>query len=286
MTLRGRSILILVAACCLAGGAGAQEELAPEIIFDPPPRPIQVFLQENSLATIAFEGEHGPVQLAGRLISAPAGTVSLVSGEGARAEVSWNDILTLWQATSLSEGVPHGSFIVHLTAQASPEASYSGGIGAPGTNGRSLTGAQGWRLLDAPSGELVLESAIFGRVGIPVERVRSLAKNPLRGTVERLPEGIIKVEVLPGRTLNVPLPSVSFFRRDRPAGTILLELNDGQIINGRLVELPRLALPLDSTKTPQTAPIEQIAAFEIRRPAGTALGGLEVPPAALPPAVR
>lgn len=286
MTLRGRSILILIAACCLSGGAAAQDEVAPEIIFEPPPRPIQVYLQENSLATIAFEGEHGAVQLAGRLISAPAGSVSLVSSEGARAEVSWSDILTLWQATSLSEGAPHGSYIVHLTAQASPEASYSGGIGAPGTNERNLSGAYGWRLLDAPTGDLVLESAIFGKVSIPVERVRSLAKNPLRGTVERLPEGIIKVEVLPGRTLNVPLPSVSFFRRDRPAGTVLLELNDGQIINGRLVELPRLALPLDSTKTPRTAPMEKIAVFEIRRPAGTSLGGLEIPPAVLPPGVR
>lgn len=239
---------------------GAQEVQPAQNTFPPPPRPVRVYLETSPTVLLLFDGDRGRTQLAGRLISPPDEPLILADRSGERMNVKWSEVAALERVLTASEAAPYGSYRVRLVRNMQPEGNYEAGVGLPD---------QGRRLLQAPPGPLVLESDLFGKMTIPASRIRGLTRLPIGETVESLPDVAIKVELFPGQTISVPLDAVTYYRRDRRDDSVYILLRDQQVVTGRLLDLPQISIPLDSTRMPRSVDLRDVAVLEIRQPPGS-----------------
>jgi hypothetical protein len=261
---------LVAAAIWGAGAANAQAPANGLDILGPLERRVTIFLAERPVWTATFMGDHGPVRVTGLLAEVPAEPLQVVHASGARREVPWTEIRELSLVRSPAEGFPEGSFWLQLLGdpvdplRAGAAVLPGGGIGAGAVAGR-------WRLASLPDEAIILRSANLGDLSIPLSRISELVMQPILARITRLPEAAVRVEVLPGTVVNVPLAQVASLRRDLRAGSITLGLADGQLISGRLVNLPDVAIEFDPPTAP--IPLAEIVQLEVRLPAATALLG-------------
>ncbi|MBM3459882.1 MAG: hypothetical protein FJX77_15280 [Armatimonadetes bacterium] len=249
--------------CCGALGSSQAAQEPPPPTTDPglaaAPQPVTVLVSDRPLVTVDWDGDQGPIKLLGTLEQGPEGMLSLSDGIGRRRQVRWTEIEALAPVTEPSAGLPLGAYSVGIvsepgqgfekTIRIGGYSSSSGGSGANASlasaRGPASDTVEGWRLMRLPAGgSITVTGEPYGSVTIPLDRVRSYQMAPIRGGVQSLPPGDIRLELVPGASVSIPLPRVVFLRRDRPRGTIFLVLEDGQQFNGREVEFPRITLEL------------------------------------------
>lgn len=267
----GRSAVGAAAAALLAigvWGAPAARAQDPNLGTDlgPPPRPVSVYLANRPTITVDFGGDYGPVRLTGRLDRAPQGTLRLTDATGRTRLADWSEVRSLVEVRTATEGLPLGTFSVFLvsdgggaTAGVSATGGYTSALASP------VITRGGWRLSRLPEGELTVQAGALGSVNVPVSRISAFVQDPVRGSILKMPSGTVRVEVLAGRTLNVPLVDVELLRRDLKAGTISLTLADGQTVTGKLLEMPKVDLTFEGNQPP-AIPIEQIVQLEVAVP--------------------
>jgi hypothetical protein len=86
--------------------------------------------------------------------------------------------------------------------------------------------------------------------------------------VTDLPRGNVRLEVLDGKIVQVPLEQLRSLQRDLRNGTLTVALNDDQVFTGKLVELPKVVIVLgEDVKDRRSIPLERIAFFERTVPA-------------------
>lgn len=249
----------------------------------PPPRPILIYLAEKPSVTAVFAGDFGPVRVTGVLEETPKTTVRLTDASGRSRQAQWSEIRDLALVQSAAEGLPLGSFTVHLSQDPPAPNSgsdltgtYSGTVAGGYLSPAFSTpgfGQTGWRLLKMPSDQLTLRGDAYGRLAIPTDRLSVYYQEAVRGTIAQLPAGSIRIQVLQGKEVSLPLPEVQSFRRDIPGGTITLALLDGQIFSGKLIELPKVSLKLESAPKAAPIPLSGIVEFEVTVPTGARAGG-------------
>lgn len=264
----GRSAAGKTAAALLAMGVlGGPVARAQENEFGSLSRPISVYLADRPTVTVDFGGDYGPVRLTGTLEKTPQGTLRLTDATGRTRLADWSEVRSLVEVRTATEGLPLGTYTVYLVSDATNP---SGGVGP--TGGYAATALPspvvtrgGWRLSRLPEGELTVQAGNLGSVTLPVGRVTAFVQDPVRGSITKMPSGTVRVEVLAGKTLNVPLVDVEYLRRDLKAGTISLTLADGQTVTGKLLELPKVSLTFENMQPP-AIPMERIVQLEVAVP--------------------
>lgn len=270
----GAAAAALLAASVLGGPAVRAQDPPPSTDLGPPPRPVSVYLANRPTVTVDFGGDFGPVRLTGKLDRAPQGTLRLMDATGRTRLADWSEVRSLVEVRTATEGLPLGTFTVFLLSDANT------GAGAGPTGVYTATNLSspvvtrgGWRLSRLPEGEMTIQAGTLGSVTLPVSRITAFVQDPVRGSILQMPRGTVKVEVLAGKTLNVPLVDVELLRRDLKAGTISLTLADGQTVTGKLVELPKVNLAFE-TMQPPPIPLDQIVQLEVAVPGLSRRGGL------------
>lgn len=234
----------------------------------PPPRPLSLIVNEKPSVTVSLDGDSGPVRVTGTLTGASTETLHLQDPNGKPRDASWNEIRTLSRVEYPSEGMPVGSFRVTLVTDAVQESQVAGvDYGA----GSFDPGAPGWRLLQIPEGKITLSGAPYGTLTVPAGRISSWQDNPVRGTLAELPAGNVRVEVLSGSVVSLPLPQVQFMQRDLHRGTVNVTLADGQTFSGKLVELPNISITMGEMNNRVTVPLSNVVVLERPVPAGSTL---------------
>jgi hypothetical protein len=244
-----------------AVGAHAQDK---ELDLGPPARPVVILLADKPVVTIDLVGDYGPVRVTGTLDATPKGALDL----GSR-EVSWNEIRSFTRVIQPSEGFPAGSFRVALVTDDVP-ATQSASAGY--VTGLLNTETQGtWRALRLPEGTLTLQGKPYGTLSIPTSRINQMRLEPVRGDVQALPAGNIRVELFPGNVVSVPLPDVQYLQRDVRKGTISVILGDDQTFSGKLLELPKVTIQFVGEMPLAPVPLERIIVLERRTPSNRRL---------------
>lgn len=266
----GRSAVGAAAAALLAmgvlGGAVARaQDTNPSTDLGPPPRPVSVYLANRPTITVDFDGDFGPVRLTGRLDKAPQGTLRLTDATGRTRLADLSEVRSLTEVRTATEGLPLGTYTVFLVSD--PQGSGAGPSTAyTNTNLTSpVVTRGGWRLSRLPEGEMTIQAGTLGSVTLPAGRISAFVQDPVRGSILQMPGGTVRVEVLAGKTLNVPLADVELLRRDLKLGTISLTLADGQTVTGKLLELPKVNLAFEANQPP-AIPLDQIVQLEVAVP--------------------
>jgi len=250
----------------LAGGlvpvsTSAQEN---ELDLGPPARPVVILLADQPVVTVDLSGDYGPVRITGTLEATPKAAVDL----GSR-EATWNEVRALARVTQPSEGFPAGSFRVALVTDDVP-ATQTAGTGY--VTGLLNTEAQGaWRALRLPEGTITLRGKPYGTLSIPTSRINQLRLEPVRGDVQTMPAGSIRVELFPGNVVSVPLSEVQYLQRNLRKGTISVILADDQTFSGKLLELPKVSIQFVGEMPLAPVPLERIVVFERRTPSNRRL---------------
>jgi len=242
-------------------GSSAQDK---ELDLGPPARPVVILLADQPVVTVDLAGDYGPVRVTGTLEATPKSALDV----GSR-EVAWSEIRSFARVTQPSEGFPAGSFRVALVTDDVP-ATQSGGTGY--VTGLLNTEAQGaWRALRLPEGSLTLRGKPYGTLNIPTSRINQMRLEPVRGDVQTMPPGNIRVELFPGNVVSVPLPDVQYLQRDLRKGTISVILADDQTFSGKLLELPKVSIQFVGEMPVAPVPLERIVVFERRTPSNRRL---------------
>lgn len=278
--MAGLLIGTLLGAVVWMGPAGAQnanQNPAAEDALLPPPRPVAIYLADTPVVTAVFNGEFGATRVTGTLESAPSEPLHLTDVTGHSRDVAWSDVRDLALVRSASEGLPLGSFTVNLLTDPQTPATgpdYTGGYLSPALSSPGV-GQVGWRLLSLPEGQVTLRGQNYGQITIPVSSLVSLDQQPLRGSVVQLPAGMVRVEVLARKTVDIPLPDVVSLRRDLKAGTVSVTLADGQLFTGKLIQLPDVNIPLEGGRDRRPVPLSRVLDLEFTAPL---LGGASSTP--------
>ena len=268
--------LLLAVGTAAQGGQNQQPNRDRDTALDPPPRPVTLLLTDRPLVSVQFRGDHGPVTVMGTLEEAPRTALRLTDQSGRTRDTSWSDLRELRTVRSAVEGLAEGSFSVRLASDPADGPNYGSGTSGIGSLGNRLGG---WRVLRLPEGSLSLRGNPYGALTVPLARVTDFSVLPITGTIATMPAGQIRLEILEGKTVEVPLAQLQALSRDIPRGTAVAALADGQSFTGKLLELPRVSLVIEPTGTsiqtePQTIPLERISQLQITvipgsRPAGT-----------------
>jgi hypothetical protein len=258
-----------------SAAAGAQDAKVDELA--PPPIPVLLYLVDQPVVTVVFDGDYGPVRATGVLDAAPKDAFRLTDPSGRSREVTWKEVRELSLVRAASEGLPTGSFTVRLTSD--PASTGRGSTGGGGYLSPALSapglGQDGWRLLRLPEGEISIQGEGFGKLAVPADRVTQFVIEPIRGQVAQMPKGSIRLEVLKGREMSVPLQEVVSLRRDLAAGTVSVSLADGQLFTGKLLELPKVSFAVQEAgrERPPIA-LDRVVQLEVTLPAAAGrLGG-------------
>lgn len=246
----------------VSGAARAQVDT------EPLPRPITVYLADHSQVSVTFTGDYGPVRVTGSLDAAPKAGFKVTSLRGRSREVSWDEVRSLNVVQNVSEGFPSGSFGVNLITDSAPSTELPG----TGYSARlSTTDQATWRILGLPEGTLTVRGEPYGTLAVPISRITAFQMEPIRGSVTDLPKGTVRLEILAGTTVNLPLSDVQLMQRDIRGGTATITLADDQTFVGKLVELPKVTLKLGEDKSSVSVPLERVALLERLPPGGRRL---------------
>lgn len=281
----GVGLLALAAAVAAVNGAQSARAQAPaatspdEIGLGPLEQRVSVYLAARAQVSVTFTGDYGPVRLTGSLDEAPKDPLHLTDNSGRTRDVSWDEIRTMTNTEYPTEGFPAGSFQVALITDnaTGTTGNMTAGIGYRSVAGSgassSIVGAsQGvWRMLRAPEGTLKLTGSPFGTLSVPTSRISAFEVVPIIGNVLDLPQTPIKLEVLQGTTVSVPLSEVRLLQRNAVRGTARVTLLDEQSFSGKIIELPKVTLSIAPTdlvdpagKTPPARAVnmEDVVQFE------------------------
>jgi len=125
-----------------------------------------------------------------------------------------------------------------------------------------------WRALELPVGQLTLRGQPYGTLAFPTARLTAFLLEPLRGNLGELPAGNIRLEVLGGAVVNIPLTQVQLYQRDVARGTLRVTLMDEQMFSGKVLELPKVSLSVDTGREKQSIPLDRVAQMERTPPGG------------------
>lgn len=276
-TLALAGILSATAVGAQQAAQPAQEPAIPPLEdIGQPPRPIAIYVADRPTVMVTFSGDYGPVRMTGTLEQTPQAPLRLTDPFGKPREAAWTDVRSLAVVRTASEGQPLGSFTAYLTSDATAPA----GSGTPGASSGYLSsalsaggvGQGGWRLLRLPEGQLSINSEVSGRLTVPTDRLLEVYQQPISASVTELPRGTIRLEVMRGTTVGVPLQQVQALRRDLAAGTMSVTLADGQLITGRVAELPRVSIQFTDPSQQAPVPLERVVALEVRLPSTRTMG--------------
>ena len=251
---------------------GAQEQAQPdpalpevgEVLepLDQLARPVTILRLEKPVVTALLRGDHGDVRVTGSLEGTPQGSLRLTDPAGRVREVAWSEVRSLYEVDRPVEGFPAGSFVVMLISDPR-EAGVAQSPGGTYTSQALGTNSGGWRLMRLPAGNVTLRGEPYGTLTVPLARVFSLQREPLRGNVRQFPAGNIRLEVLDGKTVSLPLPDVQRLQRDPQRGTATVRLMDEQTFSGRLVELPRVSISVTTERGDEVSvPLQEVAQLE------------------------
>ncbi|HEU4754217.1 MAG TPA: hypothetical protein VFU47_13995 [Armatimonadota bacterium] len=259
---------LILGGVALAPQVLAQEpQPLPEI--EPPPRPITVWVAERPTVTLTFQGESGISTLVGTLESAPQEKVRITDSNGLIREVPFTDISGFSLVRQPFEGLPAGTYTVGLFSRLA--SSLLTGTPNTGADYSGLSDPQQENVLRAnrlPAGDIVLSGQPYGRIAVPLSRVLDMTTTPITARLAELPAGTVRVEVLPGKTVDVPLRAVEGLYRDLQNGTVTLQLNSelaenvGQTISGKLLELPQVTLELGEAPNRQSVALSRVVALQ------------------------
>jgi hypothetical protein len=242
-------------------GVSAQDQ---GLDLGPPARPVVILLANRPVVTVDVAGDYGPVRVTGTLEAAPQAALDL----GSR-EVDWSEVRSISRVVQPSEGFPADSFRVSLVTDDVP-ATQAAGTGSV-TDLLSAEAQGTWRALRLPEGALTLKGEPYGTLKIPTARINQLRLEPVQGDVQSLPAGTVRVEVLPGSVVSVPLPQVQYLQRDLRRGTITVILADDQTFSGKLLELPKVSIQFAGEKPRAPIPLDRIVVLERRTPSNRRL---------------
>ncbi len=260
-----RRVLLVLGTAGLLGGAGAGSAQNDVVDLGPLPQPVTVLVAQEPLVTAFVRGDYGEVRMTGVLADAPKAALRLVDPSGRTREAGWAEVRSLGLVSFAAEGLPVGSYQVLLVSDppGSPQLPGAGGYGS-----RVLsTGTGGWRLSRVPEGSLTLRGEPYGTLTIPLDRLAGLQMEPIRGNVAELPKGSIRLEVFAGKSVSLPLTEVRLLQRDASAGTATVVLRDDQTFTGKLQELPKVNLVVETERGKQTVAMDRVAQFERGTPA-------------------
>lgn len=261
MVIRWGVLGLALAGGLLPVGVRAQDD---GLDLGPPARPVVILLADQPVVTVDLSGDYGPVRITGTLEATPKAAVDL----GSR-EAGWSELRSLARVTQPSEGFPAGSFRIALVTDDVP-ASQTASSGY--VTGLLNTEAPGtWRTLRLPEGTVTLRGKPYGTLNIPTSRINQLRLEPVRGDVQALPAGNIRVELFPGNVVSVPLPEVQYLQRDVRRGTISVILGDDQTFSGKLLELPKVSITFVGEMPLAPVPLERVVVFERRTPSNRRL---------------
>jgi len=260
----GVGILLAALAASLAQAQPEREEL---------PRRISILVTRQPIVSVTYTGRYGLMRLTGTLVRSPAARLEMVDSRGTARQVRWEEIRELQQVPTVTADLPSGSYTAVLSSDAGAlsrsTAAPSGYLATPSI---TRTGQYSWRVRSLPEGELVLAGSPYREARVPTHRITHLAMQPLSGSLLRVPDATITLEVDEGQVVTISLADVQSLRHDTTAGTLTATLLDGQIFTGKPGPLPSAAYTLrpESGGEPVNVPVDQIAQMEII-----------VPPAAL-----
>jgi hypothetical protein len=265
--MKDRTFAGALAVLALAGLAAAAH--AQVVDIGPLPQPATVLVRERPVVTVLLRGDHGEVRVTGAMEQAPEGTLRLTDASGRSREAVWTEIRSLGQVAYAAEGLPVGSYQAALV---SDPAATGQGLGGAGYASRVLElGQPAWRMLRLPEGSMTLRGEPYGTFTFPLARLVAFQMEPVRGNVPDLPAGNVRIEVFEGQTVTVPLPEVRLLQRDVSRGTVAVTLRDEQTFTGRLVELPQVALAVETERGKIEIPLDQVVQFERVLPGGRRL---------------
>lgn len=257
--------LALAAGALLAAGLGVPAVRAQDTDLGPIARPVTLFLLEQPTVTITFQGDYGRVRATGTLEQAPDEPLRVRSLQGVPREVRWTEVRDLAIVQFPREGMPAGTYQVALVSDPIPLTQVAS-TGAT-TDYSSQTGAWGSQRL--PEGSLTLSGRPFGRMTIPLSRVTGFQMEPIRGTVEMFPQGEVRMEVLTGSPITVPLQDVQSLQRDQSRDSVTVTLADGQSYTGKLLQLPNVTIPVTTTSGEKVSvPLQRVSYLERTPPGG------------------
>jgi hypothetical protein len=262
-----------------AGGLLSADALrAQEEELGPLPKPIAILVADRPIVTAFVAGDYGNIRVTGTLQEAPKEALTLTDPSGQTREVRWTEVGSLNRLAYAVEGLPQGSILVHLTSSPVIAPSSSGSTTTSGylspaltTGNTSVANQAAWRLATLPEGEITLSGASFRQLKVPISRVSTLYQEPIRGMINQIPPGSIRMELFKGTEVSIPLVDLVSLRRDPAAGTISVTLADNQVFTGRLMDLPKVSLTLEGSKTPIA--LDRIVQMEVTVPASGRMGG-------------
>lgn len=254
------------------GGSLAQAQPEREEI----PRRISVLVTRQPIVSVTYTGRYGLMRLTGTLVRSPASRLEMVDSKGTARQVRWEEIRELQLVPTVTADLPSGSYTAVLSSDAGAlSRSMAAPSGYLATPSITRTGQYSWRVRALPEGELVLAGAPYREARIPTSRITHLAMQPLSGSLVRVPDATITIEVDDGQRVTISLVEVQSLRHDTTAGILTATLHDGQIFTGKPSPLPSAAYSLrpESGGEPVSVPVDQIAQMEIIvPPAGLDLG--------------
>ncbi|MBI3909615.1 MAG: hypothetical protein HY320_01620 [Armatimonadetes bacterium] len=256
---------LVVLMTSLAAAQNGEEAVGPL------PRQISVLVTREPLVSAAFTGRYGPMRLTGTLVGAPQTPLTLADLAGQTREARWDEIRELTVVRTVTADLPAGSFTAVLSgdpgALSRPGLGVTGGYSPPGV--RVLRSDQPlWRVRSLPEGELVLRGEPFGEARVPIARLTELVMQPITGSTTTFPDGVLRLEVEDGATVDLSLRAVQSYRRDTAAGVATVTLIDGQMFSGKIVQLPAAAYEVEKEGTGERVrlPLDRIAQMEIIAP--------------------
>jgi hypothetical protein len=278
MERRQRGIWTLMAGLSLAallplGSARAQDEAEPPPVdLGPIARPVAVYLVDRPLATVTFRGDYGPTRLTGLLDALPKDTIQITNSRGKTRNTTWTEVRGLTRVETATEGFPAGSYMVRLSTE-QPNVSTTALTGDYAAPELSTPDQPAWRAMRVPEGDVTLRGESYGTLSVPLNRIEALYMEPERFSIVQLPKGTLRLEVLSGKPIDLPLEQVQSLRRDVATGTAVVTLNDGQMFTGKVLQLPNVSITSEPPTAHAPIPLDRIVELTIRRPAiGGALG--------------
>jgi hypothetical protein len=252
----------------LAGVLAGPSARAQDTDLGPLPKPVTIYLLDRAAVTVTFDGDYGPVRVTGVLQDAPKDALHLTGAPGKTRDAAWSEIRSLTVATVPTVDTPAGTRQVSLLSDPTPASQTQPGSYAA----RVLNGGEtGWRLAKLPEGSLTLRGEPYGTLAVPTARITSFQMEAIRGNITDVPAGTVRLEVMNGTSVSIPLESVQWLQRDVPNGTATVTLLDDQSFTGKLVEVPKVTLAVDTDKGKQNVAFDQVAQFERVPPGGRKL---------------
>lgn len=245
--------------------AALSPAVAQDLGLEPPPRPVAILVTDRPLVTVDLQGDFGPVHATGVLESAPEARLDYGSGS-----VAWSEVLALESVFQPVEGFPAGSYRLALvTDDTAPQQIQ--GSGSTGTLYGPAVNSGTRRVLRLPEGNITLSGKPYGKLTFPASRILQFRQVPVRGDVNALPAGNVRLELFPGTVVTIPLDEVQLFRRDVATGTATVTLSDEQTFSGKLLELPKVNVTFTGENPPPPIPLERVVVLDRRTVGGRRL---------------